>query len=76
MNRKLLYEIIQNRLADRKCTAEELLQLDKITKLEEPFIKSLTKEQFEQYFDLDIEKGNITLLELDCLINLFLDLLI
>lgn len=52
-------------LDDKKMTAEELLQLNKICELEDSFVKEFSKEKWKEYFNLDIEKGKLHSLQSD-----------
>lgn len=51
-------------------TAEMQLQLNKICELEDAFVKGFSKEKWKEYFDLDIEKGQLHNLEIDHVIEL------
>ena len=53
-----------------KRTAEEQLQLNKICELEDKFVKGFSKEKWKEYFDLDIEKGQLHNLEIDRVIKI------
>lgn len=59
--KKLVYE----QLEDRNITAEEELQLIKICEKEDSFVKGFSKDKWREYFDLDIEKGQLANLQID-----------
>lgn len=59
--KKLVYE----QLEDRNITAEEEFQLIKICEKEDSFVKDFSKDKWREYFDLDIEKGQLTNLQID-----------
>lgn len=63
---KLIRDILEN----EKRTAEEQLQLNKICKLEDKFVKVFSKEKWKEYFDLDIEKGQLHSIEIDRVIEI------
>ena len=58
-------EIVREQLSSRKITAEEELQLIKICEKEDAFVKEFSKDKWREYFDLDIEKGQLTNLQID-----------
>lgn len=58
-------EIVHEQLSNRKITAEEELQLIKICEKEDAFVKEFSKAKWREYFDLDIEKGQLTNLQID-----------
>ena len=58
-------EIVHEQLSNRKITAEEELQLIKICEKEDDFVKEFSKAKWREYFDLDIEKGQLTNLQID-----------
>ena len=45
-------------------SAEMQLQLNKICDLEDAFVKGFSKEKWKEYFNLDIEKGQLHNLEI------------
>lgn len=59
--KKLVYE----QLEDRNITAEEELQLIKICEKEDTFVKGFSSDKWCEYFDLDIEKGQLANLQID-----------
>lgn len=58
-------ELVREQLSRRKITAEEELQLIKICEKEDAFVKEFSKAKWREYFDLDIEKGQFTNLQID-----------
>ncbi len=58
-------QLVRDILENEKRTAEEQLQLNKICELEDKFVKGFSKEKWKEYFDLDIEKGQLHNLEID-----------
>lgn len=67
---RYIIELVKNTLEDKKQSAEEQLQLNKICELEDKFIKGFSKEKLKEYFDLDIEKGQLHNLEIDHIIEI------
>ena len=58
-------ELVREQLSSRKITAEEELQLIKICEKEDAFVKEFSKAKWREYFDLDIEKGQLANLQID-----------
>ena len=67
-------ELVREQLSSRKITAEEELQLIKICEKEDVFVKEFSKAKWREYFDLDIEKGQLTNLQIDQAIMITYDL--
>ena len=63
-------QLVRNILENEKMTAEMQLQLSKICEHEDMFVKDFSKEKWKEYFDLDIEKGQLHNLEIDHVIEL------
>jgi len=63
-------QLVRDILENEKRTAEEQLQLNKICELEDKFVKDFSKEKWKEYFDLDIEKGQLHNLEIDKVIKI------
>lgn len=63
-------QLVRDILENEKRTAEEQLQLNKICELEDKFVKGFSKEKWKEYFDLDIEKGQLQSLEIDRVIKI------
>lgn len=67
---KHIINIIMNILESEKRNAEMQLQLNKICELEDVFTKDFSKEKWKEYFDIDIEKGQLHSLEIDHIIEI------
>ncbi len=65
-----IIEIVMNILESEKQSAEMQLQLNKICKLEDAFIKEFSKEKWHKYIDLDNEKAQLHSLEIDRIIEI------
>lgn len=63
-------QLVRDILENEKITTEEQLQLNKICELEDKFVKDFSKEKWKEYFDLDIEKGQLHSLEIDHVIEI------
>ena len=61
----LVLQLVRDILENEKMSAEMQLQLNKICELEDAFIKGFSKEKWKGYFNLDIEKGQLTNLQID-----------
>ena len=64
-----IVEIIKDRFAEQKQTAEYKLQLNKICELEDKFVTGFSKDKWKEYFNLDIEKGQLQSIEIDLLLD-------
>lgn len=62
--------LVRDILQDQKITAEEQLQLNKICELEDKFVKGFSKDKRREYFDLDVEKGQLVNLQIDQVIKI------
>lgn len=67
-------ELVREQLSSRKITAEEELQLIKICEKEDAFVKEFSKAKWREYFDLDVEKGQLTNLQIDQAIMITYDI--
>ena len=67
---KNVIRLVRDILQDQKITAEEQLQLNKICELEEKFVKDFSKDKWREYFDLDVEKGQLVNLQIDQVIKI------
>ena len=56
-------------------SAEYKLQLTKIVELEDKFTKDFPKDKWREYFNLDLEKGRLHLIEIDQLLDFAINLL-
>ena len=63
-------QLVRDTLENEKISAEEQLQLNKICELEDKFVKDFSKEKWREYFDLDIEKGQLVNLQIDRVIKI------
>ena len=63
-------QLVRDILETEKMTAEMQLQLNKICELEDAFVKGFSKDKWKEYFNLDIEKGQLHNLEIDHVIEL------
>ena len=63
-------QLVRDILETEKMTAEMQLQLNNICELEDAFVKGFSKEKWKEYFNLDIEKGQLHNLEIDHVIEL------
>lgn len=65
-----ILDMVHGILEEQKITAEEQLQLNKICDLEDKFVKDFSKDKWKEYFNLDIEKGQLHNLEIDHVIEI------
>ena len=63
-------QLVRDILESENMSAEMQLQLNKICELEDTFVKGFSKEKWKEYFDLDIEKGQLHNLEIDRVIKI------
>ena len=63
-------QLVRDILENEKMSAEMQLQLNKICELEGAFVKEFSKEKWKEYFNLDIEKGQLHNLEIDHVIEI------
>ena len=63
-------QLVRDILESDKMSAEMQLQLNKICELEDAFVKGFSKEKWKEYFNLDIEKGQLHNLEIDHVIEI------
>ena len=56
-------------------SAEYELQLTKIIELENKFTKDFSKDKWREYFNLDLEKGQLHALEIDLLLDFAIEIL-
>ena len=68
MNRVL--QLVRDILENEKMSAEMQLQLNKICELEDSFVKGFSKDKWKEYFNLDIEKGQLHNFEIDHVIEI------
>ena len=63
-------QLVRDTLENKKISAEEQLQLNKICELEDKFVKDFSKEKWREYFDLDVEKGQLVNLQIDHIVEI------
>ena len=63
-------QLVRDILESEKMSAEMQLQLSKICELEDAFVKEFSKDKWKEYFNLDIEKGQLHNLEIDHVIEI------
>lgn len=63
-------QLVRDILETEKMSAEMQLQLNKICDLEDTFVKGFSKDKWKEYFNLDIEKGQLHSLEIDHVIEI------
>lgn len=63
-------QLVKDTLENEKLSAEEQLQLTKICELEDEFVKDFSKEKWQEYFNLDIEKGQLVNLQIDHVVEI------
>ncbi len=70
MNNTVLAEMIKEKYYEEKMSAEYKLQLKKVVKMEDKFLKNFSKDKWKEYLYLDIEKGQLHSVEVDQIIEL------
>ena len=70
MKNPAIIQIIKERFQEQKMNAEYKLQLTKLVKMEDKFTKEFSKEKWKEFFNLDIEKGQLHNLEIDHVIEI------
>ena len=63
-------QLVRDILESEKMTAEMQLQLNKMCELEDAFVNEFSKDQWKEYLNLDIEKGQLHNLEIDHVIKI------
>ena len=63
-------QLVRDILESEKMSTEMQLQLNKICELEDAFVKEFSKDKWKEYFNLDIEKGQLHNLEIDHVIEI------
>lgn len=69
MKNETLTHFIKEKFYEEKMSAEYQLQLTKIAELEDKFTKDFSKDKWREYFNLDLEKGQLHLIEIDIIIE-------
>ena len=75
MKNETLIEFIKEKYYEQKMSAEYKLQLTKIVELEGKFTKDFSKDKWREYFNLDLEKGQLHLLEVDLILDFAIEFL-
>lgn len=65
-----IVRMVHKLLEDKKMTSDEYMQLCKICEKEDLFAKDLPKDKWKEYFNLDIEKGQLHNHEIDYAIEI------
>ena len=63
-------QLVRDILESEEISAEEQLQLNKICELEDKFVKDFSKDKWREYFDLDVEKGQLVNLQIDHVVEI------
>lgn len=63
-----IVEMIKIAYSEQRMTDEYKMQLSKICEVEDKFIKDFDKMKWKEYFDLELVKGELWLIELDSVI--------
>lgn len=63
-------QLVRDILESEGISTEEQLQLNKICELEDKFVKGFSKDKWREYFDLDIEKGQLVNLQIDHVVEI------
>ncbi len=69
MDNKILAQMIKQKYDEEKMSAEYKLQLCKVVDLEDAYLKNISKDKWKEYLNLDIEKGQLHLIEIDQIIE-------
>lgn len=75
MKNETLIEFIKEKFYEEKMSAEYKLQLTKIVELEDKFTKDFSKDKWREYFNLDLEKCQLHLIEIDLILDFAIMLL-
>ena len=75
MKKEILIELIKEKYYEEKMSAEYKLQVNKIVELEDKFTKDFSKEKWREYFNLDLEKGQLHSLEIDLILDFAIEIL-
>lgn len=76
MKNETLIEFIKEKYYEQKMSAEYKLQVNKIVELEDKFTKDFSKDKWREYFNLDLEKGQLHSLEIDLIIKFTLEFIV
>lgn len=75
MKNETLIEFIKEKYYEQKMSAEYKLQLTKIVELEDKFTKDFPKDKWREYFNLDLEKGQLHSLEIDLILSFAIEII-
>lgn len=75
MKNETLIEFIKEKFYEQKMSAEYKLQLTKIVELEDKFTKDFSKDKWREYFNLELEKGQLHSLEVDLILDFAIKIL-
>ncbi len=75
MDKKVLADMIREKYYEEKMTAEYQLQLNKVVKMEDSFLKGFSKDKWKEYLYLNNEKGQLHSLEVDQIIEFVIKVL-
>ncbi len=75
MKNETLTRFIKEKYYEQKMSAEYKLQLTKIVELEDKFTKDFSKDKWREYFNLDLEKGQLHSLEIDLFLDFAIEIL-
>ena len=73
MKNETLIEFIKEKYYEQKMSAEYKLQLTKIVELEKKFIKDFSKDKWREYFNLDLEIGELHSIEIEQIIGFVIE---
>ena len=73
MKNETFIEFIKEKYYEQKMSAEYKLQVNKIVELENKFTKDFSKDKWHEYFNLDLEKGQLHSLEIDQILDFIID---
>lgn len=76
MDNKALADMIREKHYKQKRTDEYKLKLNKVIEMKDNFLKGFSKDKWKKYLFLDIEKGQLHLLEVDHIIEFVIKFLI
>ena len=63
-------QLVRDILENEEISPKEQLQLNKICELEDKFVKDFSKDKWREYFDLDVEKGQLVNIQIDHVVEI------
>lgn len=75
MKNETLIEFIKEKYYEQKMSAEYKLQVNKIVELEDKFTKDFSKDKWQEYFNLDLEKGQLHSLEIVLILDFAIEII-